>query len=110
MPGAGPCGHLSASLLKGWEEQVHSPSHLNYLPSQVEPCQGPHYTFCPPQNLSHGEAISQCRTLWWVNFSQANGNQLTALGSQGTEQKPRGRAGSTLWESPAHLAPGLLES
>lgn len=30
----------------------------------------------------------------WVNFPQANGGQLTALGSQGTEQKRRGRTGS----------------
>lgn len=110
MPGAGPCGHLSASLIKGREEGFYSLSHLIYLPSQVQPCQCPHYTFCLPLNVSHAGASSMCRTLQWVNFSQANGNQLTALGSQGTGQKQRGRSGSGLCESPTHLAPGLPES
>lgn len=33
MPGAGPCGHLSASLIKGREEGFHSLSYLIHPPS-----------------------------------------------------------------------------
>ena len=41
-----------------------------------------------------------------MDFSQASGDGLTALGSQSTQQKPRGRAGWGQQASPAYLARG----
>lgn len=41
-----------------------------------------------------------------MDFSRASGDGLTALGSQSTQQKPRGRAGWGQQASPAYLARG----
>lgn len=86
------------------------PQPLIHLPSQVPPCQCPHYTFCLPLNMTHAGAKFMMQNAPMGECFPGQWQSADCFRFSRHRTEPRGRNGSGLWERPVHLAPGLLDS